>query len=68
MVFSGACMSRTSMNRLLNASTLSSGSLNRSMMVQGTKESSSSKVDFEENLKERRVIKVGGGLSTAQLS
>ena len=61
-------MSRTSMNRLLNASTLSSGSLNRSMMVQGTKERSSSKVDFEENLKEQRVINVGGGLCTAQLS
>ena len=54
-------MSRTSMNRVLNASTLSSGSLNASIMDQGTKERSSSKVDVKKNLKERRVIKVGGG-------
>ena len=55
-------MSRTSMNRVLNASTLSSGSSNTSMMDQGTTERSSSKLDFEKNVKERRVIKVGSGV------
>ena len=61
-------MFRTSMNRLLNASILSSQSSNSSMMDQGTTEISFLKLDFEKNLKERRVIKVGGGLGTAQLS
>ena len=55
-------MSRTSLNRLLNASTLSSGSSNTSMMDQGTTERSSSKLDFEKNVKERRIIKVGSGV------
>ena len=61
-------MSRTSMNRLLNVSTLSSGSSNTLMMDQGTKERSASKMDFEKFLRERWLIKVGGGLGTAQLS
>ena len=55
-------MSRTSMNRVLNASTLSSESSNTSMMGQGTTERSSSKLDFEKNVKERREIKVGSGV------
>ena len=38
------------------------------MMDQGTKERSFSQLDFEKFLKERRVIKVGGGLDTVQLS
>ena len=41
---------------------MSSGSSNTSMMDQGPTERSSSKLDFEKNVKERRVIKVGSGV------
>ena len=51
-VFRGTCMARMSMNRVLNAFTLSSGSLNTSMIDQGPTERSSSKLDFEKNVKE----------------
>ena len=53
---------------MYHISTLSSGSSNTLMMDQGTKERSASKMVFEKFLKEQWVIKVGGGLGTAQLS
>ena len=61
-------MSRTSENSLLNVSTLSSGSSKRSITCHGTALRSSKNSRYEDILKERRVIKVGGGLETRSLS
>ena len=67
-VLRGACISRTSENSLLKASTFSLGSSKISIKCHGAILRSSINFCCENVLNERRVIKVGGGLGTKSLS